>query len=159
MLVDFSFPAHFVYLLYSFLTLMNLLINFRVNFQRFLNFHNLWILSPTSPGHSGSKGDKPEENAENNLRLLSEGDAKASPVPDSPQQEAVTPHVYWRRWLMLALFCAYSFSNAFQWIHLNIIANVIGKFYNESLPQSDYQVWHDSFKRLRSNALKQHDIL
>lgn len=40
---------------------------------------------------------------------------------------------------MLSLFCVYSFSSAFQWIHLNIIANVIGKFYNESLPESEYQ--------------------
>ncbi|XP_059176363.1 heme transporter FLVCR2-like [Physella acuta] len=50
-----------------------------------------------------------------------------------------TPHVYWQRWLMLLLFCLYSFSNAFQWIHLNIIANVVVEFYNESLSANEYQ--------------------
>ncbi|KAK6170503.1 hypothetical protein SNE40_018883 [Patella caerulea] len=40
---------------------------------------------------------------------------------------------------MLALFCLYSFSNAYQWIHLNIIANVILRFYNESLPADSFQ--------------------
>ncbi|XP_076444900.1 choline/ethanolamine transporter flvcr2a-like [Babylonia areolata] len=50
-----------------------------------------------------------------------------------------TVHVYRRRWLMLVLFCAYSFSNAVQWIHLNIIANVIERYYNSSLPADDYQ--------------------
>ncbi|RUS89594.1 hypothetical protein EGW08_002612 [Elysia chlorotica] len=85
-------------------------------------------------GHPGSKGEKKSvENGENNLRLLSESDSTA------PKRESSTPHVYWRRWLMLSLFCVLSFSNAFQWIHLNIIANVIGKFYNESLPHSDYE--------------------
>lgn len=53
-------------------------------------------------------------------------------------------HVYRRRWLMLALFCAFSFSNATQWIHLNIIANVVERYYNSSLPDNEYQ---------RSNAI------
>ncbi|CAG5124120.1 unnamed protein product, partial [Candidula unifasciata] len=47
--------------------------------------------------------------------------------------------LYFRRWPMLLLFCLYSFSNAFQWIHLNIIADVILKYYNESLPAEEYQ--------------------
>ncbi|GFS09250.1 feline leukemia virus subgroup C receptor-related protein 1-like [Elysia marginata] len=88
---------------------------------------------------SKSKGDKPVENGDNNLRLLSESDTKESPVPVTPTQEPISPRAYKRRWVMLALFCVYSFSSAFQWIHLNIIANVIGKFYNESLPESEYQ--------------------
>ncbi|XP_060071647.1 heme transporter FLVCR2-like [Ylistrum balloti] len=50
------------------------------------------------------------------------------------------PRVYKRRWIMVFLFCFYSLSNAYQWIHLNIIANVIIKYYNESLPE-------DTFKR------------
>ena len=49
-------------------------------------------------------------------------------------------HVYRRRWLMLLLFCLYSFSNAVQWIHLNIIANVLDRYYNASLPADTYQV-------------------
>lgn len=47
--------------------------------------------------------------------------------------------VYWRRWLMLSLFCLYSFSNAVQWIHLNIIANVLDRYYHASLPEDSYQ--------------------
>ncbi|XP_067674762.1 heme transporter FLVCR2-like [Haliotis asinina] len=49
------------------------------------------------------------------------------------------PQVYRSRWLMLALFSIYSFSSAFQWIHINIIANVILRFYNESLPEDAFQ--------------------
>ncbi|KAK3580513.1 hypothetical protein CHS0354_001114 [Potamilus streckersoni] len=49
------------------------------------------------------------------------------------------PRVYKRRWLILVLFVAFSFTNAYQWIHLNIIANVIVKFYNESLPGDSFQ--------------------
>lgn len=35
---------------------------------------------------------------------------------------------------MLGLFALYSMSNAYQWIHLNIIFDVILAYYNESLP-------------------------
>ena len=54
-----------------------------------------------------------------------------------------TPRVTAKRWLILSLFCAYSFTNAFQWIHLNIIGNLIYRYYNESLPGTPYQkqVW------------------
>ncbi|XP_033740591.1 feline leukemia virus subgroup C receptor-related protein 2-like isoform X1 [Pecten maximus] len=70
-------------------------------------------------------------------------------LPQSPTEEekdgrlAVPggqPRVYKRRWIMVFLFCFYSLSNAYQWIHLNIIANVIIKYYNQSLPE-------DTFKR------------
>ncbi|CAG5132752.1 unnamed protein product [Candidula unifasciata] len=50
-----------------------------------------------------------------------------------------TPVVYSRRWLMLALFCFYSFSNSFQWINLNIISDILGRYYNQSLPRDSYQ--------------------
>ena len=49
------------------------------------------------------------------------------------------PKEYTRRWFILGLFVLYSFSNAYQWIHLNIIANIVMKFYNESLPESSFQ--------------------
>lgn len=49
------------------------------------------------------------------------------------------PRVYKRRWIMVFLFCFYSMSNAYQWIHLNIIANVITKYYNQSLPEDDFK--------------------
>ena len=51
----------------------------------------------------------------------------------------MAPKEYTRRWFMLLLFVAYSFSNAYQWIHLNIIGNVIMKYYNESLPEDSFQ--------------------
>ena len=47
--------------------------------------------------------------------------------------------VFTRRWFMAILFATYSLSNAYQWIHLNIIGNIILKFYNESLPGTPYQ--------------------
>jgi len=54
-------------------------------------------------------------------------------------EETLAPKVYARRWIMLLLFVAYSFSNAYQWIHLNIIGNVIIRYYNESLPEDSFQ--------------------
>ena len=40
---------------------------------------------------------------------------------------------------MLFLFATYSMSNNFQWIHLNIIGNIVIRFYNESLPRDSFQ--------------------
>ncbi|KAH3738409.1 feline leukemia virus subgroup C receptor-related protein 2-like [Dreissena polymorpha] len=54
-------------------------------------------------------------------------------------EETLVPKVYNRRWIMLLLFATLSFSNAYQWIHLNIIGNVIIEFYNESLPTDSFQ--------------------
>ncbi|XP_052241720.1 feline leukemia virus subgroup C receptor-related protein 2-like isoform X3 [Dreissena polymorpha] len=59
--------------------------------------------------------------------------------PVTTMEETLAPKVYKRRWVMLLLFVAYSFSNAYQWIHLNIIGNVIIEFYNESLPTDSFQ--------------------
>ena len=66
--------------------------------------------------------------------------------PTEPQPPVVAiedsnlePKEYGRRWFMLLLFVTYSFSNAYQWIHLNIIANVIIRYYNESLPSDTFQ--------------------
>ena len=53
--------------------------------------------------------------------------------------ENIHPRTYKRRWVMVLLFCLYSMSSAYQWIHLNIIANVIIKYYNESLPENQFQ--------------------
>ncbi|ESO87344.1 hypothetical protein LOTGIDRAFT_107425, partial [Lottia gigantea] len=46
--------------------------------------------------------------------------------------------VFKRRWCMLALYCIYSFINAYEWIHLNIIGNMIERYYNESLPSDEF---------------------
>lgn len=61
------------------------------------------------------------------------------PLPRNVSSVSLLPRVYMRRWFMLALFSICSMSNAFQWIHLNIIANIIMKYYNESLPGDTYQ--------------------
>ena len=59
---------------------------------------------------------------------------------DKPSEPDTTDvKSYKRRWLMLFIFCLYSFSNSYQWIHLNIIANVMLRYYNESLPGDTYQ--------------------
>ncbi|KAK2190521.1 hypothetical protein NP493_77g02000 [Ridgeia piscesae] len=40
---------------------------------------------------------------------------------------------------MVGLFACCSAINAYQWIHLNIIGNIINRYYNESLPGTPYQ--------------------
>jgi FLVCR family feline leukemia virus subgroup C receptor-related protein len=52
--------------------------------------------------------------------------------------EEVIPRLYCRRWLMVFLFALYSMTNAYQWIHLNIISDKVTFFYNDSLPDSAY---------------------
>uniref|UniRef100_A0A6B2EFF3 Choline/ethanolamine transporter FLVCR1 n=1 Tax=Phlebotomus kandelakii TaxID=1109342 RepID=A0A6B2EFF3_9DIPT len=37
--------------------------------------------------------------------------------------------VYTRRWIVLAIFCLYSASNALQWIQYSIIANIVQRYY------------------------------
>ncbi|KAL4232469.1 Feline leukemia virus subgroup C receptor-related protein 2 [Mactra antiquata] len=60
-------------------------------------------------------------------------------TPNAMENPQLAPKEYKRRWFMLILFVAYSFSNAYQWIHLNIIGNVIIRYYNESLPEDSFQ--------------------
>lgn len=70
------------------------------------------------------------------VRLLPQDQEKAKLEDD---KLLGAPRVYKRRWLMLTLFVFYSMSNAIQWIHLNIISNVMLSYYNESLPGEQYQ--------------------
>lgn len=46
--------------------------------------------------------------------------------------------VYKRRWVILALFVAFSASNAMQWIEYSIIADVISRFYNVGTTAVDW---------------------
>lgn len=66
---------------------------------------------------------------------------KESPEGWTPKltESSPTTKVYKRRWIIVTLFCLYSMSNAYQWIHLNIIANIITKYYNASLPEDRFQ--------------------
>jgi FLVCR family feline leukemia virus subgroup C receptor-related protein len=45
--------------------------------------------------------------------------------------------VYPRRFAILAIFCLCSLSSGFQWIEYAIIQNIIVRYYNQSLPESD----------------------
>ena len=61
--------------------------------------------------------------------------------PKGPAKDGewAIPRVYRLRWLMVSLFACCSATNAYQWIHLNIIGNIIHRYYNESLPGTPYQ--------------------
>uniref|UniRef100_A0A0B7A656 Major facilitator superfamily (MFS) profile domain-containing protein n=1 Tax=Arion vulgaris TaxID=1028688 RepID=A0A0B7A656_9EUPU len=61
------------------------------------------------------------------------------PREDYKASVVIVPRVYSRRWLNLILFCLYSFSNSFQWIHLNIISDSLSTYYNQSLPNDTFQ--------------------
>ncbi|CAC5380054.1 FLVCR [Mytilus coruscus] len=56
-----------------------------------------------------------------------------------PSDLDLQPRVYKRRWMIVFLFAFYSLSNAYQWIHLNIIGDVILKYYNASMPEDQFQ--------------------
>jgi len=49
-----------------------------------------------------------------------------------PEKDPSEYKVYQMRWLMLALFVAYSTSNAFQWTQLVIITSILEKYYDIS---------------------------
>lgn len=58
--------------------------------------------------------------------------------PALPPEKQKGVQLYKRRWLILFLFAAYSTSNAYQWIHLNIIGDKVLIYYNSSLPNTQY---------------------
>ena len=67
-----------------------------------------------------------------------DGDVKTLTKEEEAQQDAVkspirspiVPRVYYRRWLMLIVFCCVSMSNAAQWIQYATISNVVREYYN-----------------------------
>ena len=62
-----------------------------------------------------------------------EGVTENSPLNKSRGVNVAVQHTaYGKRWLVLFLFVMYSASNAFQWIQLVIISNVLEKYYNVS---------------------------
>ena len=70
---------------------------------------------------------------------LGDSDKPADKAVPEKTDSKIVPQVFLRRWFMVLLFATYSLSNAYQWIHLNIIANVVQRYYNASLPGSDFQ--------------------
>ena len=91
------------------------------------------LTSPQSEGCNGASHNNGEVTSSDSRIPLNGKNVEAA-----PQSENVVPRVYKRRWIMLMLFTSYSFTNAYQWIHLNIIGNVVMKYYNSSLPESPY---------------------
>lgn len=45
-------------------------------------------------------------------------------------------NLYFKRWIILLIFCLITFLSSFNWIHFSIIQDVVIVFYNESLPQN-----------------------
>lgn len=75
---------------------------------------------------------------------LSTMEVQAKPIlptteKDPSEYNSSHPRVYKRRWMIVFLFAFYSLSNAYQWIHLNIIGDVILKYYNASMPADQFQ--------------------
>ncbi|CAC5380052.1 FLVCR [Mytilus coruscus] len=54
-------------------------------------------------------------------------------------EDSILPQVYRRRWIILFLFSFVSLTNNFQWLHLNIIGDVLLNYYNTSLPEDKFQ--------------------
>ncbi|VDI00556.1 MFS transporter, FLVCR family, feline leukemia virus subgroup C receptor-related protein [Mytilus galloprovincialis] len=54
-------------------------------------------------------------------------------------EDSILPQVYKRRWIILFLFSFVSLTNNFQWLHLNIIGDVLLNYYNASLPEDKFQ--------------------
>ncbi|PAA51654.1 hypothetical protein BOX15_Mlig003040g3 [Macrostomum lignano] len=84
--------------------------------------------------NGGSSGDNllvDDDDEDDNV-----DEASSSAVRKSGQNGggAAAAHLYRRRWLVLLLFSSYSMSSAYQWIHLNIVFDVVLSYYNESLP-------------------------
>ncbi|CAI2731751.1 unnamed protein product [Schistosoma spindalis] len=52
------------------------------------------------------------------------------------EADGFTVILYKRRWFTLLIFCLCSFGNAYQWIHLNIISDIVLYFWDASIPGS-----------------------
>ncbi|XP_028996860.1 feline leukemia virus subgroup C receptor-related protein 2 isoform X2 [Betta splendens] len=52
-------------------------------------------------------------------------DGSPTRAPEAPRPT----RLYWRRWLIVLLFSAYSLCNSYQWIQYGIINNIFAKFY------------------------------
>lgn len=44
-----------------------------------------------------------------------------------------------KRWFILLIFSCVSLTNNFQWLHLNIIGDVLLKYYNVSMPEEQFK--------------------
>lgn len=75
-------------------------------------------------------------------RLISKeagGGLKTPDIQTRFRWQEGTVRTFKRRWLTLLVFSLFSLGSAYQWIHLNIIGNVVLRYYNDSLPQESLQ--------------------
>lgn len=79
-----------------------------------------------------------DHNTQNKPILDNEMELEAEENHPSDEHSSTT-HVYKRRWIIILLYCLYAMTNSYQWIHLNIIGNIVIKYYRESLPDDKFQ--------------------
>lgn len=79
-----------------------------------------------------------DQNTQNKPILDNEMELEAEENHPSDEHSSTT-HVYKRRWIIILLYCLYAMTNSYQWIHLNIIGNIVIKYYRESLPDDKFQ--------------------
>ena len=112
------------------------------------HFPFLWILAGAkfsrNRGAGGGEAGDMEADSEREGRLLAGNGTAGDPecngaAEEKLEKEQFVPRVFKKRWVIIFLFAAYSLSNAYQWIHLVIITNIIQQYYNESLPGTNYQ--------------------
>lgn len=80
------------------------------------------------------------------VKLLSSGDRERSDSSPGLTQ------VYFRRWVILAIFASISLLSAFNWIEYNIIQDVTIQFYNQSLPEGN--LINHFFRKITNIGLK-----
>ncbi len=61
---------------------------------------------------------------------------KQNPMRNESKLESET-QIYFKRWIILMVFCLISGLNAFNWIEYSIIQDVVIVFYNQSLPSDE----------------------
>ena len=98
---------------------------------------DVWVLQDpnNANGTVRSRGSKdhrytPLLNINNNTAETKAEQAKADAIKSGRPQSPIIPRVYYRRWLMLLIFCLVSMSNAAQWIQYGTISNVVRDYYN-----------------------------
>ena len=80
-----------------------------------------------------------------NVNTVNETDTRINENPLDAQSKTNTEQqleqiknesiqVYFKRWIILLVFCSITLLNAFNWIEYSIIQDVVIQFYNESLP-------------------------
>lgn len=79
-----------------------------------------------------------DQNTQNKPILDNEMELEAEENHPTDEHSSTT-HVYKRRWIIILLYCLYAMTNSYQWIHLNIIGNIVIKYYRESLPDDKFQ--------------------